>query len=813
MKGNNLGCAYYVHESLKLYVMEDAVESNDFAYTSILVAQCMPNIILLPDLNEDSFIHFLNANDESIEMKKMPPKDFNFEKGQYSLLNWYTDYVQTNDTSHMILVDPEEGNKTHVYLRLEGLINLNASQLTVGCAGVLLKYLRKIEQQEANEISIQPTLLEIFSNHKCMRIDSDTLRSLSIFEYELHPNMHQKQEKESLSIFGLLNKTKTILGKQKLKEWVSCPIIERSIIEERQATIEFFMQSGVREDLYELRSHLSQISNIHRLLSKIREHKANPNDWQYTLKFAYYSICIFGLLDRLKNMKNELDLFKKTQDQMSHIEDMKIIGADINSLVDFEASKREGRNIIKEGIDTELDTLKKKYESLDDYLLHVAQDISTTLPVGIGAALNVVYFPQLGYLLTLPKVKYVFGGSNSSVISEDPYGCLYGLRLQFTTADNLYYKNERTKELDETIGDIHAMIVDREIEIVQGLSERVLEYKVQFTELVDTLSYLDCLIALSVTALKFGYVKPVMTDTNVLEIKKGRHPLQELCVETFIPNDTHLEGGKGFGNNSTVADDDRINSIQVVTGANFSGKSVYLKQVALVTFMAHIGSFIPASSATVGITDKLFTRTQTLETISKPQSAFAYDLQQLQKALSNSTCRSLVIIDEFGKGTENTDGAALFCSILGYFLSMADQCPKVLSSTHFHDLISQNILSSRDCITLSHTEIICQEVSRLDEESKGNEAVFLYRIVPGIGYMSSYGIWCAGIAGLPTPVVERALVLSEKYSKGEDIDRVTNEEEQEHFQKLEMITTQFLSQDINEMNPRAIIASIQHLFK
>ncbi|KAG1440741.1 hypothetical protein G6F56_011793 [Rhizopus delemar] len=234
----------------------------------------------------------------------------------------------------------------------------------------------------------------------------------------------------------------------------------------------------------------------------------------------------------------------------------------------------------------------------------------------------------------------------------------------------MYYKNERTK--------------DREIEIIQGLSERVLEYKVQFTELVDTLSYLDCLIALSVIALKFGYVRPVMTDTNVLEIKKGRHPLQELCVETFIPNDTHLEGGKGFENNSTVADDDRINSIQVVTGANFSGKSVYLKQVALVTFMAHIGSFVPASSATVGITDKLFTRTQTLETISKPQSAFAYDLQQLQKALSNSTCRSLVIIDEFGKGTENADGAALFCSILGYFLSMTDQCPKVLSSTHFH---------------------------------------------------------------------------------------------------------------------------------
>ncbi|KAG1052921.1 hypothetical protein G6F43_004968 [Rhizopus delemar] len=794
----------------------------------------MPKLILVSDSNNDAFVSFLEGYDEAIEVKKTPSKEFTFEKGRYMLLNWYMDHINLQNestsvagtdivNSNMILMDPEEGNKTQAYLKLEGLINLNESQLTkkIGCVGVLLKFVRKLEQQKIDESMdleqlIQPILLEVFSNNMSMQIDIDTSKSLSIFEYELHPNMHQKREKESLSLFGLLNKTKSILGKQRLKEWISHPTTNKQMIEERHSTIEFFLRPDIREELQELRDYLSQIRNIHRLLPKIREHKALSNDWQYILK--------------IKSIGNaeQLLIFKEVLQKMSYIEDMKVIGTDINNLIDFESSKREGRIVIKENVNA--------VNKTEETTLEVAQEIGATLPVGFGAALNVVYFPQLGYLLTLPKYCRTSENGNQSAhssitaTSEDTYDSLFGFNLQFTTADNLYYKNARTRELDETIGDIYTIIIDKEIEIIQGLSERVLEYKKQFTDIADILSNIDCLVSLSVAALKFGYTRPTMTDTSVLKIIKGRHPLQELCVETFIPNDTHLEGGRGFKyeqgswsllaksakfNNSELHYQDTtsiVNSVQVVTGANFSGKSVYLKQVALITYMAHIGSFVPAQSATIGITDRLFTRTQTLETISKPQSAFAYDLQQVQKALNHSTCRSLVIIDEFGKGTENADGAALFCSILGYFLSTGSNCPKVLASTHFHDLISQNILSSRDCVTLSQTDIICQEVSRVDDESKRDEAVFLYRIVPGIGYISSYGVWCAGIAGLPTSVVERALVLSEKYSKGEEIDRVTNDYEQEHFKQLETIFKQFISVDVNEMNPNEIISSIKHLF-
>ncbi|RCH88492.1 MutS protein msh5 [Rhizopus azygosporus] len=853
LKGNKLGYSFYSGETLKLYVMEDALESNDFSYTDALITQFMLKSILIPDSSSDEFVNFLQGYDETIMIRRIATKEFAFDKGRYTVLNWYIDYVHSQQDNvstvgtdvinyNMILVDPEQGNKTHSYLQLEGLINLNESQLTIGCAGVLLKHIRKHEQQNVDSVdesrsSLQPTFLEVFSSDAYMHVSLDVARSLSIFEYDSHPNMHQKRGKEGHSLFGLLNKTKSILGQYRLKEWVMRPTTIRKTIEERHAFIEFLIRSDVREELQELRSYLSQIKNIHRLLSKVKEHKATPNDWQHILKFAYYSICIFGLLSQIQsiNSAEQLPIFQSIQDHTPDIEDMKVVGTDINNLIDFEASKHEGRNIIKGKLDAELDFLKSRYENMDTYLLEVAQEIGSNLPHEIKAALNVVYFPQLGYLIVLPKYRQASESGNqsnhsqSTAISDDPYLCLSGFELQFTTADSLYYKNERTKELDRTIGDIHSMITDKEIEIIQGLSERVLGHTKQFSGIADILSSLDCLASLAIVALKFNYTKPKMTDTNELKIVQGRHPLQELCVDVFIPNDTHLEGGKGFEyaqdslslftksvrasdqNEASKSISTAINSIQVVTGANFSGKSVYLKQVALITYMAHIGSFVPAQETIIGITDRIYTRIQTLETILKPQSAFAYDLQQLKKALHNSTSRSLVIIDEFGKGTESTDGASLFCSVLGYFLSMTDNCPKVLASTHFHDVISQNILSIQDRITLSQTEILYQELSEIEGEPKKDEAVFLYRIVPGNSYLSSFGIWCAGIAGLPISIVERALLLSEKYAKGDEIDRIESTEEHKHFEDLEFIARTFVTSDINEINPRMMIESIKHL--
>ncbi|KAI9470796.1 MAG: muts domain V-domain-containing protein [Benjaminiella poitrasii] len=837
-KSKKLGCSYFSGTSLELYLMEDERESDQFEYTTMLIAQVSPTLIIVPDSENSSLQEFISSEyGNSIEVKKVISKDFTFDKGRYQLLNWYLQLEQVEDGECVYMRDPEEGNKTQAYLRLEGIIHMDESQLSasiedveekkeVGCAGVLLKHLQEIDREEGVVISEQerpsshqPITLKAFSSDKCMHINSDTIKSLCIFDLETHPNMHQSKEKERLSLFGLLDKTKSVLGKQLLKEWLSRPTRDPRIIASRHAAIRLFSKPELRDKTLELSNSLLHIKNINQLLSRLRESKATINDWQYILKFAYYSICIFSILNQLSLHDHSLLILQNAKKEIVSLEAMKEIGSYIDSIINFESSKKEGQLVVKEGINEELDALRDKYDKLDDYLLQVSQEVGSTLPVGLSAALNVVYFPQLGYLITLPQ--YHLQRRSKIVDSE-------ASTSNFTTADNLYYKNDKTKELDENLGDIHAMIADKEIEIIQGLSEHVLIYTIEFTKIVQLLSELDCLISLTMTALKFNYVQPVITNDDSLTIIEGRHPLQELCVDIFIPNDTHLKGGQGFlsgrgdhqahlsslyGNQTSSSSSSRleeekslINSIQVVTGANFSGKSVYLKQVALIVYMAHIGSFVPAASARIGIVDKLFTRIQTSETVSKPQSAFGFDLQQLNRALNNSTQHSLVIIDEFGKGTDAVDGAALFCSVLGYFLSQQEKCPKVIASTHFHELMSKSFLSSEDGITLSETEIIN------DRKEDGDEVAFLYRIIPRVQeHNESYGIWCATIAGLPAHTLERAVQLGKKYRNAERIERIEIEQDKLVYQQLERIRNEFLETEVNEMNPYELISLIESL--
>jgi DNA mismatch repair protein MSH5 len=179
----------------------------------------------------------------------------------------------------------------------------------------------------------------------------------------------------------------------------------------------------------------------------------------------------------------------------------------------------------------------------------------------------------------------------------------------------------------------------------------------------------DSLLSFAQVARKYNYVQPIVTDDNILEINQGRHPLLEQCSDTLIPNDTTFDA------------DQRI---ILLTGANSSGKSVYLKQVALIVYMAHLGSFVPAQSARIGLTDKILTRIATRESVSKNSSAFMIDLQQTNIALLNSTSRSLVLLDEFGKGTTSLDGIGLFCAVVESFAGREHECPKLIAATHFH---------------------------------------------------------------------------------------------------------------------------------
>ncbi|KAL0961433.1 hypothetical protein HGRIS_006378 [Hohenbuehelia grisea] len=375
-------------------------------------------------------------------------------------------------------------------------------------------------------------------------------------------------------------------------------------------------------------------------------------------------------------------------------------------------------------------------------------------------------------------------------------------------------------DMDTHIGDLHSAIIDREIEILQELLERVLTYTDVVITACDVCAELDCLLAFASASRAYDYRRPCMVEANTIHIIQGRHPLHEQVVDTFVPNDAHLIGGRGTHAQtlSDAAEDSdnevisRQHSVVLLTGANGCGKSVYLKQIALIQIMAQIGCFVPAESATLGVVDKIFTRLSTKESISKAQSAFMIDLNQVSLAIRNCTARSLVILDEFGKGTMSTDGAGLFCAVLQHLLDRGPECPKVLTATHFHDIFGSGMLDPTMMpITMLHMQVMFvvsgNEVQLSGTPSDNQELrraainekiTYLYRVAEGLA-LDSHAAKCAQLCGIPLRIIERAQYVSDLVSKHEIrrlLDEEMTEEERMDLADAEAVCRRFLVWDL-----------------
>eukprot|EP00906_Rhabdomonas_costata_P025774 RCo036812 len=547
------------------------------------------------------------------------------------------------------------------------------SVFAVRAAGALLSHLLKTPSASFAQIRgiVQCAMCGV------MNVDVSTLNALQIFKIQRHPAADQGigHSKEGHSLYGLLNRTRSTIGAQLLRQWMFRPCRNQAALTSRLDTVEYFMHPENQEQLPHFQNDLKCICDVSRLLARMRTARASILDWTHLMETIHHFMQIVQRAESLPGFHRLPILAKIVSGR--HVADFADLETRICQGVDFQASKQERHLVIKPGFNEMLDKYRDVYTSLDGFLSSTALAVGRDLPLGhlSGLTLTVVYFLRVGYLISVPVDCYEGEGH-----PEVP-----GLEFQFQTEDNFYYKDDRMRELDAKLGDVKSIISECEDAAAEALRERVLSSQ-DSLRAVQYCAELDCLLSFASCALERSFVRPQLNSEAVLDVREGRHPLQELCVSGFVPNDVHLSS--------------EVGKMAVLTGPNCSGKSVFLKQIGLIVFMAHLGCFVPASSATVPLVDRIFTRvhselgSQGGGTGASGCSAFGREVWQMNVLLRYCTGNSLVLVDEFGKGTLASDGVALLAASLRYLLRRRQECPLSVISTHLTEILERKLLDS-----------------------------------------------------------------------------------------------------------------------
>ncbi|XP_076335549.1 mutS protein homolog 5-like isoform X2 [Tachypleus tridentatus] len=690
----------------------------------------------------------------------MPSIDFSYEAAKRRLNFINLPFMPPN------LTDDER----HIFL--SSLLDFTNVSM-VRATGGLLKFLEKnrIGIQLESENSRIPVLgLSSFTLEKILWMDENTYSALQVFYEEWHPSVYKSSSgrKEGLSLYGILNRCKTYQGSKELRNMLLRPTQNLEILTQRQEAVGFFLATENMETTTTIQDCLKHIKNIPRILAHMAGAHATVNDWKTLYKSVYNAMLIGDLCSTLPQR-----IFIINKITTTFTSDLCRVANLIYKIVDFEESVNQDHFVVKPGVDEELDQKKRTYNGLPDFMTKVAQQELSQLSDGIKEC-QVIYLPQLGYLLAVPLTDEMLASSNYE---------LPGLEFVFMSNNVAHYKTANTRELDNLLGDTQCEIRDHETQIMHRLQNIILEVSNVFTDVVTYSAQLDVLISLAVVAKEFNYIKPELTNENIVCIKGGRHPLQELCVTTFVPNDTYtgLSGGK----------------MVIVTGPNASGKSVYLKQVALIVFMAHIGSSVPADSAKIGVTDHIFSRMHTRESVSLGLSTFMIDVNQMAHALRKATSRTLVIIDEFGKGTEIVDGLALLTCSLKFWLKKEQACPHVLVSTHFHSIF--NLLRPSALLKYQTMDVLREE----------DDFVFLYQLKDGRAD-GSFAHHVASLAGIPTNLIERGKQVSELFRQNRPIPPINQEVADAKLKTCAAVVSDFLHLDLDSADLQAFL---QHVLK
>lgn len=583
-----------------------------------------------------------------------------------------------------------------------GLADYNSGILG---AGALLSYLYDTQKTSLEHLS----KLIPFLSGKFMVIDSSTRRNL-----ELTETLREKRKKGSL--LGVLDRTKTAMGARLLRNYIEQPLVEKKRIEERFQTVSALLEHTITRE--EIREYLNTVYDLERLISKISYRTANPRDLS-----AFKSS--LAMLPAIKLLLQDLDsvLITEIQEELDPLEDIFTL-IDRAILEDPPISIKDG-NIFKDGFYEEMDTLRRAKTQGKNWLAKLeAEEREKT---GIKN-LKIKYNKVFGYYLEVTN-------SYQNLVPE------YFVRKQ-TLANAERYITPELKELEDKILGAEDRLVSLEYQLFQELRDQIAKQVVRIQKTAKAIAKLDVFAALAFVAEKNNYVRPVLNEKGIIDIKMGRHPVVEQMIENdmFIANDTYLDNGE--------------NRIAIITGPNMAGKSTYMRQTALIVLMAQIGSFVPAKEADIGISDRIFTRVGASDDLASGQSTFMVEMTEVANILRNATSNSLLVLDEIGRGTSTFDGLSIAWAVVEYISNPKLLGAKTLFATHFHELTElEGMLDSvhNYCIAV---------------KEKGDEIAFLRKIVKG-GADKSYGIQVAKLAGVPQSVIDRAKELAEELEEAD----------------------------------------------
>lgn len=631
---------------------ENSIQHNEDADTT-------NSIVNNNDDEENSFSFTLegdttlNLLNNQFKLHIVPSKLYNYEqcKSRILLFNF-------QPISH-------QSDKTVRYIYLTAQIDFSEPN-TIRSLGVLLFFIEKQLMPLANSnVNCISDLIYFFLDH-FLSIDQTTYDALDIFKDEWHPSLSKKgfTKKESFSLYGVFNTCASKIGSNYLRKIFLQPCTDIDILEERLDIVEFFVcpeNSYFKTSLYDFLKNIKHISPI---INRFRGSNFQISDFRTLQQNLFSIISIKNLItNRLSNSDKNLKFFDKITDHFIII--LNEILECIENTIDFDKSKDDGGKVsIKTGVDDELDKKKFYFNKLPE-ILGNSMDQATLIKEMIqtyNISITLLYVPQLGFLLQLPLIEV------QKIADIDKYQ----LRFLFCAATAAYYKNSNTDEYDSLFGDIHGEINDMTLQNLIKIKEFIVE-RIDILLIANSYcAFLDAMIAISQAAIDMNFIRPKFNCKDTINIIEGRHPLYELITRSFMTNDYYCDSTKS-------------SKTMIIFGQNGSGKTVYLKQICLIIFLAQIGSFVPAKLAEIQIMDKIFTRIRTPESISTQLSSFKLDLNQMIAATRFVKRRSLVIIDCFGKGTLYIDGLALLKSFINYWINN-DQQPFLIISTHYNIL-------------------------------------------------------------------------------------------------------------------------------